>query len=123
MLYFSAVSLFAQLSVYGADAATRAGVQTLHRDLTDADLVIIDDLGTELTKSFTSMELFTILNERLLAEKATIISSNLELEEVRSRYSDRIFSRICSGFVMHKLTGEDIRLQKIRNLSQNTATP
>ena len=82
---------------------------------TACDLLIIDDLGTEMTNSFISSRLFTCLNERKLRRKATIISSNLSLEELRDRYSDRVFSRITSDYELCKLTGPDIRMLKKRN--------
>ena len=76
--------------------------------------MIIDDLGTEVTNSFVTSQLFSLLNERHLRQKATIISTNLNLEEIRDRYSDRIFSRITSNYSLCKLTGPDIRMYKRR---------
>ena len=81
-------------------------------DICDCDLLIIDDLGTELTNSFVSSQLFSCLNNRHLRKKATIITTNLSLGELRDRYSDRIFSRITSNYDICKLTGQDIRMQK-----------
>ena len=80
--------------------------------------MIIDDLGTELTNNFVATQLFTLLNERHLRKKSTIISTNLSLEELRNRYSDRIFSRITSHYEVCKLTGPDIRMQKKRMLNR-----
>ena len=114
VLYFSAVDLFENLSYFGNDLTKREAVKELLEDLAEADLFILDDLGTELTNAFTSMRLFTVLNDRILASKSTIISTNLELGEMRERYSDRIFSRICGAFHMHKLTGPDIRMEQTR---------
>ena len=76
--------------------------------------MIIDDLGTEITNSFVTSELFSCLNERHLRRRSTLISTNISLEELRDRYSDRIFSRITSGFTLCKLTGPDIRILKKR---------
>ena len=76
------------------------------------DLLIIDDLGTELTNTFVASELFSCINERLLKEKGTIISTNLSLEAVAEIYSERTFSRIVSNYRLIRLTGDDIRLQK-----------
>jgi len=87
-------------------------------DLYTCDLLIIDDLGTELTNTFVASQLFACLNERHLRKKATIISTNLSLEELRDRYSDRIFSRITSNFEVCKLTGPDIRMYKKRMLNR-----
>ena len=84
-------------------------------DFGKVDLLIIDDLGTEITNTFVASQLFSCLNERGLRKKAMIISTNLSLEELRDRYSDRIFSRITSSFSLCKLTGQDIRICKKRN--------
>ena len=76
------------------------------------DLLIIDDLGTELTNSFTTSQLFLCLNERILHRKSTIISTNLGLSQLTDLYSERILSRIMDNYVLIKLFGEDIRMQK-----------
>ena len=65
-----------------------------YENLFECDLLIIDDLGTELTNSFTLSELFIILNTRLLNGKKTIISTNLNPTQLGELYSQRIFSRI-----------------------------
>ena len=75
----------------------------------DCDLLIIDDLGTELTNSFTNSELFNILNTRLLTGKKTIISTNLSPMQLGSNYAQRIFSRIFDRFKMVKFIGNDLR--------------
>ena len=81
-------------------------------DVFACDLLIIDDLGTELTNSFVNAELFSCINERLINQKSTIISTNLPLESFASAYSERIFSRISNGYTMLKLLGKDSRVQK-----------
>ena len=81
-------------------------------DLKNCDLLIIDDLGTELTNSFTETYLFEVLNERLIHQKSTIISTNLNLEEFQERYEDRIFSRTTGYYSMFKIFGDDIRKLK-----------
>jgi len=78
----------------------------------DCDLLIIDDLGTELTNSFVSSELFLCINERILREQSTIISTNLSLENFAEIYSERTFSRISSSYTLLKLFGDDIRIKK-----------
>ena len=77
--------------------------------LLNVDLLIIDDLGTELTNSFTNSELFNILNTRLLSGKKTIISTNLSPMQLGSNYAQRIFSRIFDRFKMVKFLGKDLR--------------
>ncbi len=114
VLYFSSASLFDRLSTYAFDYQAKSSMRALLDDLYECDLLIIDDLGTELTNQFVSTQLFACLNERHLNKKATVISTNLSLEELQKRYSDRVFSRITSGFTLCKLTGRDIRLLKRR---------
>lgn len=77
--------------------------------LYEADLLIIDDLGTELTNSFTNSELFNLVNNRILREKKIIISTNLSPMELAERYDDRIFSRLIAHFDVLKFYGEDLR--------------
>ncbi|MBS4538497.1 ATP-binding protein [Clostridium sp. D2Q-11] len=77
--------------------------------LFDADLLIIDDLGTEFTNSFTNTEIFNIVNTRLLNGKKMIISTNFSPKEFADTYTDRTFSRIFSNFVPLKFFGDDLR--------------
>lgn len=78
----------------------------------DCDLLIIDDLGTELSNSFTNTKLFLCINERHLRAKSTIISTNLPIESIKSNYSERIYSRITSDYMCMKIFGDDIRIKK-----------
>ncbi len=114
VIYFSAADLFDMLARYSFDAKSKDLLYDLYEDLYSCELLIIDDLGTETTNSFITSQLFSCLNERYLRRKATLISTNLSLEELRDRYSDRIFSRITSHFTLCKLTGADIRILKKR---------
>lgn len=79
----------------------------------DCDLLIIDDLGTELNNSFVNVQLYLCINERFLRRKATIISTNLSLDNINTIYSERVFSRIASNYSLLKIVGEDIRLKKL----------
>jgi len=114
VIYFSASGLFDTLARYNFDTKAKETLYNFCKDIYNSDLVIIDDLGTEVTNSFVTSQLFSLLNERHLRQKATIISTNLNLEEIRDRYSDRIFSRITSNYSLCKLTGPDIRMYKRR---------
>lgn len=114
VLYFSASSLFDRLADCVFSSGTRDGLRELTGDLYGCDLLIIDDLGTEFTNAFVASQLFSCISERELSRRATIISTNLSLQELQTRYSDRIFSRITSTYEICKLTGRDIRLQKRR---------
>lgn len=115
VIYFSSSGLFDMLARYSFDYKEKEALQDFCEDIYGCDLLIIDDLGTEITNTFVSSQLFYCLNERGLRKKAMIISTNLSLEELRDRYSDRIFSRITSSFSLCKLTGQDIRICKKRN--------
>ena len=117
VIYFSSSGLFDTLARYSFDIKSKEALYNFYKDLYNYDLVIIDDLGTEVTNTFVTSQLFSLLNERHLNRKATIISTNLSLEELRDRYSDRIFSRITSNYAICKLTGPDIRMYKKRNVN------
>ena len=110
VIYFTAFELFDIIAKYKFEKDETAGVMYEH--IFSCDLLIIDDLGTELTNSFTSSQLFLCLNERLLNRKSTIISTNLTLDSLVELYSERTFSRITSNYTMLRLTGDDIRIQK-----------
>ena len=117
VLYFSAAALFDKLSMYSFDPKVREDLRSFTSDLYGCDLLIIDDLGTELTSQFISAQLFTCLNERHLSRRSTVISTNLSLKEMQARYSDRVFSRITNDYDLYKLTGGDIRILKRRSRS------
>lgn len=75
----------------------------------ESELLIIDDLGTELDSSFTSSQLYHFIEERHLSRKSTIISTNFSFTELRNRYSERIFSRFTGYYTFHMIVGDDIR--------------
>lgn len=79
----------------------------------DCDLLIIDDLGTEVTNQFTTSVLYNIVNTRLNHRRATIISTNLSQDEFRRRYYDRITSRVLGEYTVLPFLGQDIRAQKL----------
>lgn len=80
----------------------------------DCDLLIIDDLGTEMTNQFTVSCLYNLINSRINRGKATIINTNLSSAELRRRYSDRITSRLFGEFSVLLFEGGDIRAAKLR---------
>ncbi len=87
-------------------------LRDMYRYVLDCDLLIIDDLGTELNNSFVSSQLFYCLNERLLRGKGTVISTNLSVSTLRDTYSDRVSSRITSAYTIIPLYGEDLRTRR-----------
>ena len=80
----------------------------------DCDLLILDDLGTEMHTSFTVSALYNLINSRINDGKTTIINTNLSIEELRKTYNDRITSRIFGCFEPLVFSGKDIRLQKLQ---------
>jgi DNA replication protein DnaC len=111
VLYFTAFQLFDILSkgVFEKDADAIAA----HQNIFDCDLLVIDDLGTELSNAFTTSQLFLCVNERLLRGRSTIISTNLGLNQIVDVYSERTFSRICDAYTLiHLFSRVDIRIQK-----------
>ena len=75
------------------------------------DLLIIDDLGTEMTTQFTVSALYQILNTRLLEGRPTIVSTNLPLGDIAPRYSAQIYSRLLGAYRLYKFYGDDIRFK------------
>ena len=79
----------------------------------ECDLLIIDDLGTEMQTQFTVPCLYNLINSRLISEKSMIISTNVRKEELLTKYSDRITSRLFGEFEICVFAGKDIRSQKL----------
>ncbi len=77
------------------------------------DLLIIDDLGTEVNNQFTTSVLYNVINTRLNRKKATVISSNLTQADFRKRYWDRITSRVLGEYTVLPFLGTDVRAQKL----------
>ena len=112
VLYFRASGLIDTLSGSSQAAKDRDSLHGISQDLYNCDLLLIDDLGTEYTNAYVVTQLFSCLNERHLRRKPTLISTNLSLEDLRNKYSERIFSRITSNYDMYKVTGPDIRMYR-----------
>lgn len=77
------------------------------------DLLIIDDLGTELINQFSTSCLYNVINSRLIRKKSTIINTNFTRDELRKKYQDRITSRIFGEYTVLPFMGTDIREKKI----------
>ena len=80
---------------------------------TECDLLILDDLGTEVTNQFTNSCLYLVINNRINLRRPTIINTNLSGRELKSRYTDRIASRILGDFSPLLFAGTDIRRLKL----------
>jgi DNA replication protein DnaC len=77
------------------------------------ELLIIDDLGTEVSNQFTTSCLYNVINTRLNLRRPTIISTNLMQDELRRRYWDRITSRLFGEYKVLLFLGTDVRAQKV----------
>lgn len=121
VVYFTSFQFFEQFSGFGNG---EPGGRTAYQEpLLESDLLILDDLGTELANTFTVSRLFQILNERALRRRSTILSTNLSPKDFRDIYSERVFSRITSSYTLVKFTGSDIRIRKkIARSRQNPLT-
>lgn len=108
VIYLSSVNFFDIL----ADAEfSNSNIEAKNKvdEIMSCDLLIIDDLGTELSNSFTNSALFSFINERLLSKASTIISTNLIFPELMKRYSERITSRLAKEYTFLKIYGDDLR--------------
>ena len=109
VIYLSSNDLFDVFSKNKFHYDTEEEMKDMYQYILDCDLLIIDDLGTELNNAFVSSQLFYCINERLLRKNSTIISTNLSMTMLRDTYSDRISSRIISQYSIIPLYGDDIR--------------
>ena len=112
VIYETAAHLFSKLEQAkfggGEDARAEAAKYT------QCDLLILDDLGTEMPGQFVTAALYSLLNDRLLSNKPMVISTNLNVEEISRRYSPQIASRLHGSFSRLTFVGEDIRVMKNR---------
>ena len=111
VIYFTAAGLFDILAenTFGKRQNKDSDV---FEHIYDCDLLIIDDLGTELTNSFTGSQLYYFIEERHVNKRSTIISTNLSFADLRDRYSERIFSRFTGYYDFKQIIGTDIRILK-----------
>ena len=110
VIYYSAFDLF---DAFARNTFSNSDTTEGENDyILNCDLLIIDDLGTELTNSFVASQFFLCINERILRKQSTVISTNLTLGSFMDTYSERGFSRVSSNYTMIKLIGKDIRIQK-----------
>ncbi len=112
VVYDTAASIFAK---YEDDRFARSAEPQERDELrryTDCDLLIIDDLGTEMSTAFTVSTLYNLINTRLIFGKKTIISTNYSLDELRRRYTPPIMSRLEGEYQCLTFYGSDIRLLK-----------
>lgn len=111
VIYLSSGDLFDIFSKNKFNYEAEEDIREMYRYVLDCDLLIIDDLGTELNNSFVSSQLFYCINERLVQKKSTVISTNLSISMLRDAYSDRISSRIIGQYMIIPMYGDDIRVK------------
>lgn len=110
VVYESASHLFGKLerAKFYNDEQARQDSQRY----TDCDLLIVDDLGTEMPSQFTTSALYTLINDRILYGRPMILSTNLNTEDFSRRYSSQVASRLNGNFQRVPFLGEDIRAKK-----------
>ena len=114
VVYTGAIGMFSDFEkVRFGNASGRESGEDTDRYF-DCDLLIIDDLGSEVANQFTVSCLYDVINTRINKGLPMILSTNLRQDELRQRYWDRITSRIFGEFVTLMLTGTDVRAKKLR---------
>lgn len=118
VVYDTAVNIFARFEAqkFSRDADDTREARDETRRYRSCDLLILDDLGSEMTTPFVQSALYTLVNARLTAGRKTVISSNLSMDDVRRRYSPQIASRLEGEYRALPFFGEDIRLLRKQGL-------
>jgi DNA replication protein DnaC len=113
VVYDTATSIFSKFEEEKFDKSDDlSAARDVIRRYLECELLIMDDLGTEMTTSFTISALYELVNTRLIGGKKSIINSNLTADELYQRYSPQIASRIKGEYHVLNFYGHDIRLQK-----------
>ena len=110
VVYESAGHLFAKLERAKFEGSEDARQEAAK--YTACDLLIVDDLGTEMAGQFVTSALYTLINDRLLEHRPTIISTNLTVDDLSRRYSPQIVSRLRGSYMRVPFLGDDIRVKK-----------
>lgn len=118
VVYDTAGNVFAQFEArkFLRDSPNGLDARDETRRYLNCDLLILDDLGSELTTQFTQSALYELVNTRLVGEKHTVISSNLSMEEAARRYAPQIASRLDGEYHVLHFFGDDIRLLRKNRL-------
>ena len=114
VVYETAGHLFANLEQAKFGGSEEARKES--RKYTDCDLLILDDLGTEMPGQFVTASLYGLINDRILYNRSMVISTNLNVDELSRRYSPQIASRLHGSFSRLTFVGEDIRVMKNRGM-------
>ena len=112
VFYTGAIDLFSQFEIQRFKSYSNEPNELIERYF-ECDLLIIDDLGTEMVNQFSVSTLYNLLNDRLSRRKPTLISTNLSNEEIQKKYTDRITSRMLGEYNVLVFVGTDVRAQKL----------
>lgn len=112
VVYDTAVNIFARFEdqKFSRDIDDNREARSETRRYLNCDLLILDDLGSEMTTPFLQSALYTLINARLSSGRRTVVSSNLTMDAVRRRYSAQTASRLEGEYRVLPFYGEDIRL-------------
>lgn len=112
VFYTGAIDLFSQFEIQRFKSYNNEPNELIERYF-ECDLLIIDDLGTEIINQFSVSTLYNLLNDRLSRRKPTIVSTNLSQDDIKKKYTDRIISRMFGEYKVLFFVGTDVRAQKI----------
>lgn len=113
VIYFSLPNLMGQLEKERFNSSNEE--EKIEEILTACDLLILDDMGTEFSTSYTTSAIYNVINTRIITSKPTVINTNLSLGELENWYSKRFVSRLLGDFIKLEFIGKDIRQIKNRN--------
>lgn len=113
VFYNSAIGMLSDFETIRFGSGIIRGDQSNVTRYTQCDLLVLDDLGTEMVNQFSNSCLYFVLNTRLNLDLPTIVNTNLSGNDLRNKYSDRITSRFLGEFQILPFRGKDIRQQKI----------
>ena len=117
VFYTGAIDLFSQFEIDRFKSYSNEPNELIERYF-ECDLLIIDDLGTEMINQFSVSTLYNLLNDRLSRKKPTIISTNLSKDDIQKKYTDRITSRMLGEYQVLFFVGTDVRAQKLMKKSK-----
>ncbi len=115
VFYTGAIDLFSQFEIQRFKSSYTNDTNELIERYFECDLLIIDDLGTEMINQFSVSTLYNLINDRLSRKKPVIISTNLSKDEIQKKYTDRITSRMLGEYQVLFFMGTDVRKQKLMN--------
>ena len=113
VLYLTALRLFKVLEDYRFNRDSLNEPDEMVEAMDSVDLLVIDDLGSEISTRVTESGLFDIINHRLVTRKSTIISTNLSINELKAQYTERLSSRISGNYDIIEFWGNDLRERRV----------